>query len=117
MAKLLCENLTLTERVFLNELRNHNGYKVIQKLLSDACLKATADVISLNPLEAEYNRRLAYLQQRSRVYNEFSADLLASMEWHGTEGVVQSKEAEKEDAQVDRLLTLARTTNPSDNSK
>jgi hypothetical protein len=96
MAKRLCDDLTQEERIYLANLSYHDGFRVLKKLMEDCCRKATEEVIKLNPNSDNYIQNLTSLQQTSRAMNDFSASVLASVQWHRDEAISANTDADSE---------------------
>lgn len=78
---LLCGNeLSLDERSYLARLSLDPGYAILKRLMADACRQATEDVIKLDPTVDEYAEKLKSLQQIARAMNQFSANLIKSID-------------------------------------
>ena len=77
--EFLGESLTQTERLYLNGLTQHDGYKVLVKLMDEACRIATQDVMKLDPEEDKYESKLKARSQRARNIAEFSVAILKSI--------------------------------------
>lgn len=75
-------NLTLEEQVALAQLTTAPGWKILVKLMAEACRTATEEVIKLNPRVERYPEQLAGLQTTARAMNKFSADVLDSVRVH-----------------------------------
>lgn len=89
MAMLLGESLTLTEKVILANMTLHEGWKVLQKLMNEACTKANEAVIKLDPADTNYDRQVKVLQSRARNMNEFCLSVLKSASWQVNEGMTE----------------------------
>jgi hypothetical protein len=87
-------DLTQTERVSLSALKHQPGYPVLEKLFMAACKRATEEVISLNPTDEGYERKLKALQSRARERNEFSLLILQTIELQERLLTVQQEEKE-----------------------
>lgn len=80
---LLMNGLTLPERVMLAGSVRHVGFPIIVKLCEAIVERAQQDVARVDPeKEPNYERVLAYRQQRFRVANESTRDLLDAIAWH-----------------------------------
>lgn len=88
--KLLGESLAFDERLALAQLTLQPGWKVLVKVMAEACRSATEEVIRLEPGSTGYQERLAGLQSTARAMNKFSADVLDSVRVHQTNAVAQS---------------------------
>jgi hypothetical protein len=79
---LLADELTDVERASLASLAQHPGWRVVEKLHTEACKRATEAVIKLDPTEEGYQRKLVALQSKARERNEFSLLILGSVSLH-----------------------------------
>lgn len=93
--KLLGENLTQEERIVLAQLTHQPGWRVLVKMMAEACRDATELVIKLEPGSERYQERLTGLQSTARAMNKFSAELLDSVKVHQRNVVRQVNEGEK----------------------
>ena len=93
---LLMDELSQPERVFLMQIVQHAGYRVLVKLFDAGCTRATQDIVRLNPEDARYNELLVYRSQRSRNINEFSALIMKSVDYHTTLFKAEEQEQEVE---------------------
>lgn len=80
--KVFGENLTLEEQVALAQLTTAPGWKILVRLMAEACREATEQVIKLNPTVERYSEQLMGLQTTARAKNQFSADVLDSVRVH-----------------------------------
>jgi hypothetical protein len=87
---LLYDELTLEDKVYLANLTLHEGYKVLKRLMSAACTRATEAVIKLDPMDADYGRKVQIAQQQARDRNEFCSSVLKSIEFHTLTAAVES---------------------------
>ena len=101
---LLMEDLTQPERVFLTQIFQHAGFKVLIKLFDAGCTRATQDIVRLDPEKPDYERLLTYRSQRSRNINEFSALVMKSVEYHT--GVVKMAEVSDEGTAEDAVAKV-----------
>lgn len=92
--KVFGANLTLEEQVALAQLTTAPGWKILVKLMAEACREATEQVIKLNPTVERYPEQLTGLQTTARAMNKFSADVLDSVRVHQRKAVqaVQQQE-------------------------
>jgi len=81
------ENLSLEEQVALAQLTTAPGWKILVKLMAEACREATESVIKLNPTVERYPEQLAGLQTTARAMHKFSADVLDSVRVHQRKAV------------------------------
>lgn len=77
--KLLGEKLTFEERLSLAQLTNQPGWKILVRIMAEACREATEEVIRLNPTTERYPEVLTGLQTTARAMNKFSSDVLDSV--------------------------------------
>ena len=77
--EFLGEGLTQTERLYLEGLTHHDGYPVLEKLFNQACSIANADVMKLDPEDANYDTAVKARQQRARNINEFCGAVIKSI--------------------------------------
>lgn len=80
---LLCrDNLTLEEKTYLARFAMDPGYRVLIKLMNDACSQATAEVMKLDPVveKESYVESLKAQQQIARAMSQFSATLCKSID-------------------------------------
>lgn len=100
--------LDRAKQIALASLAYHDGFKVLRDdLLLEACVQATQATIRLDPMDADYARKLAYLQQRARIINELSAYLLKCVEFNlqnGQKADVEEKDIENLQNQIRALL-------------
>lgn len=101
---LLMEDLTGQERTFLSQIVQHPGFSVIIKLFDAGCVRATQDIVKLDPEKPDYERLLTYRSQRSRNISEFSAWIRASVNYHT--GVVKMQDQESEEAATDNVAKV-----------
>jgi len=80
--KLLGQNLNYEERILLAQLTTQPGWKVLVKLMAEACRTATEEVIKLKPTTERYTEQLAGLQTTAHAMNKFSAEVLDSVKLH-----------------------------------
>lgn len=97
MARVLGQDLNLTEKVILANMTLHEGWQILKKLMTDACVQATQDMVKLDPInDSGYDRKLKLLQARARLMNEFCSSVLASAEWHVNEGMTEENERKEQ---------------------
>jgi hypothetical protein len=80
--KLLGQNLNHEERILLAQLTTQPGWKVLVKLMAEACRAATEDVIKLDPSSPRYAEVVVAMQMNARAMNKFSAEVLDSVKLH-----------------------------------
>ena len=93
--RLLGEGLPYEERIALAQLVNQPGWKILVRLMAEACRKATEEVIRLNPSVERYPEQLAGLQTTARAMNKFSAEVLDSVKLHQRTAVQEAQQREK----------------------
>jgi len=79
---LLMDELNAAEKVALANMSLHPGFQVLIKMFEAACTTATHDVIKLDPLVQDYERKLAYLQQAARTVNKYTELIRKSVIYH-----------------------------------
>ncbi len=79
---LLGEELGEVELAQLTQVTHMPGYRVIVKMLDAACLRATQDLIKLDPESENYKDRVAARTARARCWTEFSDLVLGSIAYH-----------------------------------
>jgi len=91
---LLDGELTPTEIASLAALTLQPGWKVLERMFTAACTRATEAVIKCDPVEDEgYDRKVKALQLKARERNEFSMLILGSVDLH-VQSVQQQSEPE-----------------------
>jgi hypothetical protein len=102
---LLDGEITLTEIASLAALVQHPGWKVVEKMHTAACKRATEAVIKCDPVEDEgYDRKVKALQLKARERNEFSMLVLGSIELHVQSLQSQSEPEAKEENRITKGL-------------
>lgn len=96
---MLGENLTQTERVYLESLTHHDGYPVLEKIMTEACRIATEDIVKLDPEEKDYTEKVAARAARSRSINEFCGAVFKSI--RGNIAVAENNERKANDRNAD----------------
>ena len=99
--KMLGEGLTFDERIALAQLVNQPGWKILVRLIAEACRNATEEVIRLDPGTERYDQRLTGLQTTARAMNKFSADVLDSVKVHQRSAVQEAQQKENPQPVVD----------------
>lgn len=106
---LMMDELGVGEKVLLANLSLHPGYKVLEKLFGAACSQATQDVIKLDPLTDDFERKLMYLQQAARTVNRYTTLVLRSIDYHAGCAKYETEQADQDVEsrvnQVERELT------------
>jgi hypothetical protein len=92
--KLLGESLTFEERLGLAQLVNQPGWKILVRLMAEACRLATEEVIKLNPGVERYPEQLTGLQTTARAMNKFTAEVLDSVKLHQRRAVLEAQQRE-----------------------
>jgi hypothetical protein len=92
--KLLGENLDFEQKLMLAQLVQQPGWKVLVKLMAEACRDATEEVIKLDPGAERYHEKLAGLQAMARAMNKFSADVLDSVKVLQRQAVQEAQQQE-----------------------
>jgi hypothetical protein len=91
---LLMEELTHPERIFLTQIFQHAGFKVLIKMLNASCARATEQIVRLDPENPDYQRLLTYRSQRSRNFSECISEVMKSVEYHT--GLLRTEEVGEE---------------------
>jgi hypothetical protein len=92
--KLLSAGLGYEERIALAQLTQQPGWKILVRLMAEACRNATEEVIKLNPTSPRYPEVLAGLQTIARSMHQFSADILDSVKVHQRTAVKEAQQRE-----------------------
>jgi TRAP-type mannitol/chloroaromatic compound transport system substrate-binding protein len=92
--KLLGDGLPFEERLALAQLVNQPGWKILVKLMAEACHAATVEVIKLKPTQERYSEVLAGLQTTAHAMNKFSAEVLDSVKLHQRNAVLEAQQRE-----------------------
>jgi TRAP-type mannitol/chloroaromatic compound transport system substrate-binding protein len=92
--KLLGEGLTFEEKLALAQLVNQAGWKILVKLMAEACRHATEEVIKLKPTQERYSEVLTGLQTTAHAMNKFSADVLDSVKLQQRSAVLEAQQRE-----------------------
>jgi TRAP-type mannitol/chloroaromatic compound transport system substrate-binding protein len=96
--KLLGDGLPFEERLALAQLVNQPGWKILVKLMAEACRTATQEVIKLKPTQERYSEVLAGLQTTAHAMNKFSAEVLDSVKLHQRNAVLEAQQRESSTA-------------------
>lgn len=91
----LGENLTQTERLFLVSMAHHDGFPVLQKLLDEACRKATEEVMKVDPKVPNYKDILAATQANARAIHEFCEAVRKSFLWNTELGMKEEAKSKE----------------------
>ena len=92
--KLLGQGLNHDERISLAQLTTQPGWKVLVRMMAEACRAATEDVIKLKPTTERYPEQLVGLQTLAHAMNKFSAELLDSVKLHQTKALIDGHKIE-----------------------
>lgn len=74
--------LSHQEQLVLATLKDHEGFKVLQKLFEAKCLQANEAVIRLDPAADRFDQQVKALQGKARAINEFAADVLKAFGYY-----------------------------------
>ena len=88
---LLGEGLGYEDRILLAQLTQQPGWKILVRLMAEACRIATEDVIKLDPATDRYPDKVAALQTTARAMNKFSGEILDSVKVHQREAVKEAQ--------------------------
>ena len=109
--KMLCRDLNEVEMAYLSNLCQHPGFKVIVKMMEEACENATREVIQLDPVNTDdYEHKLAILQLTARATNSFCSSFLKSVEVHANRAFADEQEKEAEAIMLARFAALKQET-------
>lgn len=104
--QMLCrDGLSVEERMYLSNLSIHPGFLVLKKMIQEACQKANEQVISLNPVDPDFDRKLKVLVVTARAMNSFAASLIKSVQAH-VEDSGQSEMPETEEVDLQKMLKI-----------
>ena len=92
--KILGYGLSYDERIGLAQLVNQPGWKILVRLMAEACRNATEEVIKLKPTTERYPEVLAGLQTTAHAMNKFSAEVLDSVKVHQRTAVQEAQQRE-----------------------
>jgi hypothetical protein len=92
--KILGSTLDFEERLAIAQLTHQVGWKILVRLIAEACRRATEEVIKLDPSTDRYEQKLAGLQTKARAMNIFSAEVLDSVKLHEQKAMKEVKERE-----------------------
>jgi TRAP-type mannitol/chloroaromatic compound transport system substrate-binding protein len=92
--KMLGHGLSYDERIGLAQLVNQPGWKILVRLMAEACRNATEEVIKLKPTAERYAEVLAGLQTTAHAMNKFSAEVLDSVKVHQRAAVQEAQQRE-----------------------
>lgn len=91
---LLGENLPYDERIALAQLVQCPGWKILVKLMAEACRNATEETIKLDPTSERYAEKVVGLQTTARAINKFSTEVLDSVKLHQRTAVLHAQAEE-----------------------
>lgn len=92
--KLLGQDLPYDERVALAQLVQQPGWKILVKLMGEACRNATEETIKLDPTTERYAEKVVALQTTARAINKFSVEVLDSVKLHQRTAVMEAQAEE-----------------------
>ena len=92
--KLLGDGLPFEEKLALAQLVNQPGWKILVKLMAEACRHATEDVIKVSPTQERRSEVLDTLQCIAHAMHKFSADVLDSVKLHQRVAVKEAQQRE-----------------------
>jgi TRAP-type mannitol/chloroaromatic compound transport system substrate-binding protein len=113
--KVLGSSLDFEERLALAQLTTQPGWRILVKLMAEACRNATEQVIKLNPTVERYPEQLAGLQTTARAMNKFSSEVLDSVKVHQAKAVEEIQQREKPElafASVNRFQMPVKKSSP-----
>ncbi len=115
--KILSPNLTLAERTYLVQTTATPGWKVVVKIVNEACAEALEHLGKLDPESEDYERVCAERQRRARHFSEFSTRVMTAVYAHA-DSVRKSNRREEEEV-VDRVASMfgIHPANPKDQGK
>jgi hypothetical protein len=92
--KIVGANLDYEERIALAQLVHQPGWRILVRLMAEACRNATEEVIRLKPTTPRYSEVLTGLQTTAHAMNKFSAEVLDSVKVHEQKAMRDLKERE-----------------------
>lgn len=92
--KLLGDSLAFDEKLALAQLVNQPGWRILVRLMAEACRFATEEVIKLKPTQERYSEVLTGLQTTAHAMNKFSAEVLDSVKVHQRHAVKEAQQRE-----------------------
>lgn len=110
--KLLGQNLNHEERILLAQLTVQPGWKVLVKLIAEACRNATEDVIKLDPTAPRYNEQVIGLQTTARAMNKFSAEVLDSVKLRVSQALKAESQSDEDVKPTTRFKGFVAPTKP-----
>lgn len=102
---LLVENLSYEDRISLAQLTTAPGWKILVKLMAEACRKATEEVIKLDPTVDRYPEKVAALQTTARAMNKFSGDVLDSIKIHQRSAIDEARQRDESNIEMEKSHT------------
>lgn len=87
MKRMLCADLSQKERMYLLSFTHHDAFPVFKKMIREACERATAEVMQVDPTKPNYEHELKATQQNARAINEFAQALIESFNAHVSNAV------------------------------
>lgn len=88
---LLGEHLTEEEGIALAQLVNQTGWKILVRLIAEACRRSTEAVVKVKPGTPNREQVIADLQSIAYSTNKFAADVLDSVKVHQRAAVKAAK--------------------------
>lgn len=96
--------LTIGEKQLLAEIAMGRGYPILQKVLEEACRKATKEVLEADPS----NEKLVIAkQQMARAAHKFCADVLITIEFERREAENRIDNPEDEEVSTGLIRPLS----------
>lgn len=102
--KVLGEDLTDEEGIALAQLVNQPGWKILVRLIAEACRRSTAAVVKVKPGTPNKQQVIEDLQGVAYATNKFAADVLDSVKLHQRRAV---KEAQRRETPVEKQVVQA----------
>lgn len=91
----------MPEKVMLNQVMHHGGFKVLIRIFDAACSVATNDALRLDPEEPTYDHKLAVRTQRARNFAECIDLVNKSALFHTN--MLKAEESQEEHEAVDAV--------------
>lgn len=92
---VLGENLTFEEGISLAQLVNQPGWKILVRVIAEACRRSTEAVVKVKPGTPNREQVIADLQSVAYATNKFAADVLDSVKVHQRKAVEEAKRKEE----------------------
>lgn len=105
--KLLGQNLNHEERILLAQLTTQPGWRVLVKLMAEACRAATEEVIKLDPTAERYSEKVQGLQIAARSMNKFSAEVLDSVKLHQRRAIQDANSSQNPAAEERKTIRFS----------